>query len=490
MPSRLMVTMSWTIITMRSRVVVAPVVMTMMMWLFAGISSSIVFANAMEEGWSSEAVFSEQSFLPLRRHLNLIDETEDLPPLFPLTYHDFIGFACAIFGLMIAAGGGIGGGGILVPIYVLLLDFPVKHAISLTSVTVLGGAMANNLLNANKKHPEHPKRPCIDWDLILQLEPATIAGTLIGGMLNDFLSDTVLVILLLLLLSVTAYKTLQKANALYEKESLALQQVAETNEEENLIKVDTTYGATITSSNNWASGSAKIQLATQQSSFGAPKQREVWKDAAKLTSLFVVIVCINFIKGGPVEGGGGPFGSQQCGVTCFWVSQGAMLLVIFLFSAWVRATVLNRCDSNNDGPIISDITWNESNTVRYPLMAIVAGLVAGMFGIGGGIVKGPLMLALGVHPAVASATSACMILFTSSTATVSFIVYGLLVYDYAIACLLLGFCSTLLGQTVMALLMKRYNNRSSYIAYSIGIVVLVSALCMTVESILAIMGEI
>lgn len=66
----------------------------------------------------------------------------------------------------------------------------------------------------------------------------------------------------------------------------------------------------------------------------------------------------------------------------------------------------------------------------------------GMFGIGGGIIKGPLMLAMGVHPAVASATSACMILFTSFTATTSFAVYGLLVPDYAIAGAILGFSAT------------------------------------------------
>ena len=75
----------------------------------------------------------------------------------------------------------IGGGGILVPIYILLLQFPVKHAIPLASITVLGGAIANNILNASKVHPNHSERPLIDWDLILQLEPMTIGGALIGA---------------------------------------------------------------------------------------------------------------------------------------------------------------------------------------------------------------------------------------------------------------------------------------------------------------------
>jgi len=42
-------------------------------------------------------------------------------PLFPLTWEDWVGYAFAAISLFIAAGGGIGGGGILVPLYILLL---------------------------------------------------------------------------------------------------------------------------------------------------------------------------------------------------------------------------------------------------------------------------------------------------------------------------------------------------------------------------------
>ncbi len=47
--------------------------------------------------------------------------------LFPLSTSDRVGFSLAICGLMIAAGGGIGGGGILVPIYILVMGFSPKH---------------------------------------------------------------------------------------------------------------------------------------------------------------------------------------------------------------------------------------------------------------------------------------------------------------------------------------------------------------------------
>jgi hypothetical protein len=121
---------------------------------------------------TAESQLGEQTDLK-NRLLTIMDENQAKDPLFPLEMKDYIGFACAIAGLLLAAGGGIGGGGILVPIYILILNFPVKRAIPLASVTVLGGAFANNLLNWPKRHPLHADRPCVDWNLMLQLEPMT-----------------------------------------------------------------------------------------------------------------------------------------------------------------------------------------------------------------------------------------------------------------------------------------------------------------------------
>ena len=95
------------------------------------------------------------------------------------------------------------------------------------------------------------------------------------------------------------------------------------------------------------------------------------------------------------------------------------------------------------------------------------------------------MLAMGVHPAVSSASSATMILFTSFTATTSFVVFGLLVFDYGVACLLVGFFATLVGQIGLSYLMKKAQ-RNSYIAFSIGGVVLLSAVLMTFQSMISI----
>jgi hypothetical protein len=62
-----------------------------------------------------------------QHHVHKPVYVEEHAPLFPLTAADRLGFFLAILGLMVAAGGGIGGGGILVPIYILVMGFSPKH---------------------------------------------------------------------------------------------------------------------------------------------------------------------------------------------------------------------------------------------------------------------------------------------------------------------------------------------------------------------------
>jgi uncharacterized membrane protein YfcA len=341
----------------------------------------------------------------------LMDETYEFPPLFPLQAKDYVGFGMAIAALMLAAGGGMGGGGILLPLYILVLGFPQKHAIPLSGVTVFGGAIANNIFNSFKRHPNHPTRSCIDWDLVLQMEPMTIAGALVGVSLNRFLPGIAIVVLLLALLTATAYEMLVKAHKMYRKESEALLRAAENcnNEIESLVLgqkppymeaantingADLAYGATVATNGSPRPTDEKLELSEQEASADAHVKIQAWKDSTKLTCLIVVVTFVSLLKGGPDDIGGRRMMSLlNCSPTCFWISEIGLLLAIVLFACLNRASLLHRLRSG--GPVCSDIAWDNRKTFTYPAMSIGAGVVAGLFGIGGGIVKAPLMLALG-----------------------------------------------------------------------------------------------
>ncbi len=47
-----------------------------------------------------------------------------------------------------------------------------------------------------------------------------------------------------------------------------------------------------------------------------------------------------------------------------------------------------------------DIFWSPRRFFYYPVFALISGIMAGLVGIGGGLILGPLLLELGMHPIV------------------------------------------------------------------------------------------
>jgi len=398
-------------------------------------------------------------------------------PLWPLNATDYVGFFLAIIGLIIASGGGIGGGGILVPVYIIVMRFTPKHAIALSNVTIFGGACANTYLNTQKRHP-YADRPLVDWDLILVMEPLTIGGALGGALLNKVLPESVLVVLLVLVLSATAYKTLSKGVALYKKETEVIRESMRLEEENGgPIKEEEAEG------DGLLKGYGTLETLDYKDELIALLEKEKKTPLFNISILiimFVVVLFINMMKGG------GAFHSPLgivCGSVWFWFANILMFgWSLFIMLAARHYLVKRFLLKKRIGYkyVEGDIEWDGTATLVYPAICSLAGFFAGMFGIGGGIVKGPLMLAMGVHPEVASATSACMILFTAFTATTSFLVFGLLIYDYAGVCVVIGFVATYFGQVGLTVIMKRHG-RYSFIVFSIGAVVGLSALLMAIE---------
>ena len=140
------------------------------------------------------------------------------PKLFPMTRRDVIGFMLASIGVLLGSSGGIGGGGLVIPIFIIVNGLSPRYAIPLGSVTVFGGSLAGLLLNLRRRHPL-ADRPIIDWDLILVMEPVVLVGALIGGILHRVVSEKILTVLLVLLLSVVAHTTLAKAKRMYDAET-------------------------------------------------------------------------------------------------------------------------------------------------------------------------------------------------------------------------------------------------------------------------------
>ena len=442
------------------------------------------------------------------------------PSLFPLDIRSVVGFFLASFGVVLGASGGIGGGGIVVPVFIIVSGLSPRAAIPLGSVTVLGGSLAGLLTNLKQRHPL-ADRPIIDWDLILVMEPVVLVGALIGSVLHRIVSEKILMVLLVLLLSVAAHTTLTKAKRMYEAENKYI---------EHLRAARYDYMSRVGS---WGSAVAvppanvsPTKTPTIFDSIPSPNQTMTFESEAEmmaadekqriliinpdfvtlrsdlidqeritprskiivLLAKFAVLIFLNIMLGGGAYRS--PFGII-CGSVAYWVVQ--IIMVAFLLaSAWAAQTYLiNQYELKEMvrfDYVVGDIKWDVRTAIIYPFLFMISGVCAGMFGIGGGMICVPVMLAMGVHPAVVTATASAMIFFSTALSATSYAIFNLIVWDYACVCFFVGFFASMTGQAVMkrARSADGHSNfeRNSFIAYCIGGVIMISALLMTMQYVL------
>lgn len=469
------------------------------------------------------------------------EEIPDIHRKIEPTFQNILGFVLVSIFVIISSGGGIGGGGILVPTYIFVFNFSPKVAIPLASTTILGSSIANCILIWRKKHPINDERPLIDWNILIIMEPLTVLGAVIGSYLNILLPSYVIIVLLTVLLAVTTVKTLHKAHQLYVRENndTATHETIDnkcvagndndneegsdssnelyddqcpsttnTNDVQNIINMPVLLPSlSIQNSEEIDKNTSKDIIANIPSKTTENKEEaqttsndlslklsEIYSGERshpkwKISLIVVLTTCVSFIsimKGGETVN---PLGIK-CGSIYYWTLLSCIIPIVFIISLIARRYLIKifyyKKELLEYGMFRytrGDVRWSHRNTVVYPLICSIAGLCAGMFGIGGGIVKGPLMLEMKVLPSVASATSATMILFTSSAAIMEYSIFGALNINYAPFLFVTGFVNALIGRTTLNYFVDKYK-RQSLIAIIIGFTVGASTIAMATAAVI------
>ena len=84
----------------------------------------------------------------------------------------------------------------------------------------------------------------------------------------------------------------------------------------------------------------------------------------------------------------------HCGSVWYWLVVASIVPLVALFCIIVRRYLIRRYQLKRELGLTSardEVQWDARNTVLYPALCSLAGLVAGMFGVGGGIVKVSMM---------------------------------------------------------------------------------------------------
>ena len=133
--------------------------------------------------------------------------------------------------------GGIGGGGIAIPLVMVFFNFSMKPAIAISSFSIMCSTLARFFFNFSERNPDKRDSTSIDYGMTNVMMPLILIGSLVGAYIYVAFPDIVIQIILTILLFVLMLESGRKFRELYTKESEALVK-AELEMKENANKGD------------------------------------------------------------------------------------------------------------------------------------------------------------------------------------------------------------------------------------------------------------
>jgi len=370
---------------------------------------------------------------------------------------------------VISAGTGIGGGAFYLVAYILIIGLDPHVAIPLSKATILGLAIGGYIINIRLRHPK-ANRPLIDYDLALLIEPMVLLGTLIGVLLNIVFPSIYILISLVLLLTLIIYLTVKKGLETYRKEKAEIEAKNKPNMKEALI--------------NKEEEAIHPEL---QKIFDQEERLVHWEKIPVFILFWCIFIFVVLLAGGD----GNSLMGVDCGTDIYWGLIALAVPIMFSLSSIAAIQLYNLTKKKQllnypfqDG----DIIWTPWTLIRTSILCISGGIASGFLGVGGGMLLGPIFLSMGMVPIVATITASFMILFTATSTTTQFIVFGKIQWDYALWYGTTGFISAIIGQLLIQKMLKKWG-RQSYVAFILAAVIALSLIFFVVLSIRGLIEE-
>ncbi|KAH9665977.1 Sulfite exporter TauE/SafE family protein 3 [Citrus sinensis] len=334
-----------------------------------------------------------------------------------------VGTIIGFFGTACGSVGGVGGGGIFVPMLNLIVGFDAKSSAAVSkSGMITGGAVSAVVYNLRQRHPTLDI-PVIDYDLALLFQPLLVLGISIGVAFNVIFADWMITVLLIVLflgmfcLSGTIVFPVFILHEYFDRTLVSI--------------IENIY----------------------------------WKEFGLLVAVWAIILALQIAKNY----------TTTCSVL-YWVLNLLQIPVAGGVSAYEAVALYKgrrKIASKGD----EGTKWRASQLVFYCACGITAGMVGGLLGLGGGFILGPLFLELGIPPQVSSATALFAITFSSSMSVVEYYLLKRFPVPYALYFFALSIIAAFVGQHVVKKLIKILG-RASIIIFTLSFIIFVSALSL------------
>lgn len=139
--------------------------------------------------------------------------------LFPLRFSEIMGMIIILVLCLLAAVAGIGGGTLIIPIALLMMDFSTKEAIALSNGLIFFAGVAKYCVALTRKHVNLKYKTVIDYNISLTFIPLLIFGSYVGSNIASIMPNFLQLIGLIIVSLFSMYSTYTKGVKMWKKEN-------------------------------------------------------------------------------------------------------------------------------------------------------------------------------------------------------------------------------------------------------------------------------
>lgn len=363
---------------------------------------------------------------------------------------------------------GLGGGLLFIPVLLLIMNFYPHEAIPISKIVIFAGAITSFIQNTKVKRPGRNSK-ALNYNLVIVNAPNLLLGTILGVTLNKILPNSLILFLLCMLLFFYSFKTFKTFLKIYREENSG-----------ELHSMSSQF-------NTISQRSVNNDINQQEE---RPVEFEIYKDRFLLRWDKLKYIIIPFL----IMAGLSILRESEIVSKCsaiYWILMFSFLAIVLIYDYFIYNHIQTEYSYRK---IIGfpyddrDINWTNQTIIKLCFIGFLAGFIAGVIGIGGGVVLGPILLDLGVHPIVGTVTTNMLVLITSSSTTFQFILFKMLNIEYGIICIIFSALGSYCGTYLVNTYVKK-TGKQSFIVLVLFCVVITSAIVLPLSSLINILED-
>lgn len=298
-----------------------------------------------------------------------------------------------------------------------------------------------------------------------------LLGVIFGVLLNLLLPEVFITVFLVALLSFNSFRTLRKGRQWWRKETAAMEKEAAKGKDTEMVKHncadmegDDTNALRRLSESKPSSAAELEDVPLDESKEGvevsvgevperSPELQKLYDDAAVqfpawsyriILSMTGFTILYAYVKAFQID-----ICDAKIAYWLWYFSPVPVLGLAMFYIAYLLNQTWQERVKHGYHFLDTDVQFSVEQIKKFPLVALLAGLAAGMLGIGGGMVIGPLFIEIGMEPQVGTSSCAFMILWTATSGVVQYYFANALGWKFALYFMCVGFISGQVGQRLL-----------------------------------------